>query len=107
MIILKLGGSVITRKEADKPTINHENLKRITREVAESTHQKLIVVHGAGSFGHPLAKKYAIGDEIQDNLDLKKKMLGFSLTQHAVKELNGIVSEYLRMHGTLDRKSVV
>ena len=101
MIILKLGGSVITRKEADKPTINHENLKRITREVAESTHQKLIVVHGAGSFGHPLAKKYAIGDEIQDNLDLKKKMLGFSLTQHAVKELNGIVNEYLRMHGTL------
>ena len=69
--------------------------------MAESTHQKLIVVHGAGSFGHPLAKKYAIGDEIQDNLDLKKKMLGFSLTQHAVKELNGIVSEYLRMHGTL------
>lgn len=101
LIILKLGGSVITRKEADKPTINHENLKRITREVAESTHQKLIVVHGAGSFGHPLAKNYAIGDEIQDNLDLKKKMLGFSLTQHAVKELNGIVSEYLRMHGTL------
>jgi len=48
---------------------------------------------------HPLAKKYSIGDEIQDNLDLKKKMLGFSLTQHAVKELNGIVSEYLRMHG--------
>jgi len=28
-------------------------------------------------------------------------MLGFSLTQHAVKELNGIVNEYLRMHGTL------
>ncbi len=101
MIILKLGGSVITRKEEEKPAINHENLKRIAREIEKSTHQKLIVVHGAGSFGHPLAKKYAIGDEIQDDLDLKKKMLGFSLTQHAVKELNGIVSEYLRIHRTL------
>lgn len=101
MIILKLGGSVITRKEADKPTINHENLKRIAQEIAESTHQKLIVVHGAGSFGHPLAKKYSIGDEIKDNEDLRNKMLGFSLTQHAVKELNGIVTEYLRLHGNL------
>ncbi len=100
-MILKLGGSVITRKESDKPTANHENLKRIAREIAESTHQKLVVVHGAGSFGHPLAKKYAIGDEIQDNQDLRRKMLGFSLTQQAVKELNGMVTEYLRAQGTL------
>lgn len=101
MIILKLGGSVITRKEADEPTINHENLKRIAGEIAESTHQELVIVHGAGSFGHPLAKKYAIGDEIQDKSDLKRKMLGFSLTQQSVKELNGIVTEYMQREGTL------
>lgn len=101
MIILKLGGSVITRKERDEPTINHQNLKRIAGEIAESTHQELIVVHGAGSFGHPLAKKYAIGDEIQDEQDLKTKMLGFSLTQQSVKELNGIVTEHLQKAGTL------
>lgn len=101
MIILKIGGSVITRKEEDEPTIDHENLKRIAGEIAESTHQKLIVVHGAGSYGHPLAKKYAIGDEIRNKEDLVRKMMGFSLTQQSVKELNGLVTEHLRREGTL------
>lgn len=97
LIILKLGGSVITRKEADEPTINHDNLKRIFREIAESNYQKLILVHGAGSFGHPYAKKYTIGDEIKDPTDLKRKIQGFSLTHDSVNELNHTVCEYLRM----------
>lgn len=101
LMILKLGGSIITRKEAEEPTVNHENLKRIAGEIAQSTHQKLIVVHGAGSYGHPLAKKYMIGDEIKDSEDLKEKLLGFSRTQQAVKELNGIVTQHLRNEGTL------
>lgn len=101
MIILKIGGSVITRKEEDEPTIDHENLKRIAGEIAESTNQKLIVVHGAGSYGHPLAKKYEIGDEIRNKEDLERKMMGFSLTQQSVKELNGLVTEHLRREGTL------
>lgn len=99
MIILKLGGSVITRKEEETPTINHENLRRISKEIAESSQQKLIIVHGAGSFGHPYARKYAIGDEIKDKHDLKRKMLGFSLTHEAVNELNIIVSKHLRKQG--------
>ena len=99
LIILKLGGSVITHKEEDTPTVNHENLKRISREIRESSIQKLIIVHGAGSFGHPYAKKYAIGDEIKDSEDLKRKIRGFSLTHHAVNELNSIICEYLRMQG--------
>lgn len=98
LILLKLGGSVITRKEAEKPTINHDNLKRIAREIAESAYKKLVLVHGAGSFGHPYAKKYAIGDEIQDTLDLKRKMKGFSLTHDSVNELNTAVCEYLRIN---------
>lgn len=99
MIILKLGGSVITRKEENKPTINHENLRRISKEIAESSRHKLIIVHGAGSFGHPYAREYAIGDEIKDKEDLKRKMLGFSLTHHAVTELNSMVCQHLGKHG--------
>lgn len=52
-------------------------------------------------FGHPFARKYGIGDDIEDELDLWNKMLGFSITQHGVKELNGLVCEYLRIHGVL------
>lgn len=101
LIILKLGGSVITKKEMDKPTLNYENLQRIAREISDSSFTKLVVVHGAGSFGHPFAKKYGIGDEIQNDQELHKKMLGFSITQHAVKELNSVVCEYLRIRGVL------
>ena len=48
MIILKLGGSIITKKEAKEPTIDYENLNRITREIASSSTDKLVIVHGAG-----------------------------------------------------------
>lgn len=101
LIILKLGGSVITRKEAEKPTLNHENLERIAREISQSNYQKLIIVHGAGSFGHPFALKYGIGDEIRNNQDLENKKMGFSITQQAVKELNSRVCHYLRKHNIL------
>lgn len=101
MIILKLGGSVITRKEAENPTLNHENLERIAREISQSNYQKLIVVHGAGSFGHPFAQKYGIGDEIGNYQDLENKMMGFSITQQAVKELNSRVCQCLRKYNIL------
>jgi isopentenyl phosphate kinase len=101
LFILKLGGSVITRKEAEKPTINHDNLERIAREIAQAKNQKLIIVHGAGSYGHPYAKKYGIGEEINNTQDLNDKKWGFSITQHAVKQLNSRVCEYLRKEGVL------
>lgn len=101
MIILKLGGSVITKKEAKKPTIDYGNLSRISREIASSSIDKLIIVHGAGSFGHIYAKKYEIGAEIQDEEDFKRKKMGFSITQSWVKKLNTIVCDNLRENGTL------
>lgn len=99
MIILKVGGSVITRKEAEKPTLNHETLLRISEEIADSSYHKLIVVHGAGSYGHALAKEYGIGNSIKNTQELTKKKMGFSIIQHSMKELNSVVCEYLRTQG--------
>jgi len=101
LIILKLGGSVITKKEAKKPTLDHDNLDRITKEIASSSFDKLIIVHGAGSFGHPFAREYAIGSEIKDEDDFNHKKLGFCITQSWVKKLNSIVCESLRENGVL------
>ncbi|MBI5681241.1 MAG: isopentenyl phosphate kinase family protein [Methanobacterium sp.] len=101
MIILKLGGSIITKKEAKEPTIDYENLNRIAREIASSSIDKLIIVHGAGSFGHIYAKEYEIGAEIQDEEDFKQKKMGFSITQSWVKKLNTIVCDSLRENGVL------
>ena len=57
MIIIKLGGSVITDKT--RPcTPNMEAIERITREIS-SSEERMVVVHGAGSYGHFKADKYA------------------------------------------------
>lgn len=101
MIILKLGGSIITKKEAEKPTIDHDNLDRISREIASSSFDKLIIVHGAGSFGHPFAREYEIGSRIKDEDDFNYKKIGFCITQSWVKKLNTFVCDSLRENGVL------
>lgn len=64
MILVKLGGSIITNKETFKDTkgkrIFYRN--RTGRLIGEigSTKEDFILVHGAGSFGHPLAMKYKL-----------------------------------------------
>ena len=65
VIILKIGGSIITDKNSIEPKVNYDNLDRISSEIANAFNNKsldiadgLIIVHGAGSFGHTPAKKY-------------------------------------------------
>ena len=59
LTILKIGGSIITDKNADDGAANYDEIKRIADEISKH-HGRLVVVHGAGSFGHPQAKKYAL-----------------------------------------------
>ena len=60
---MKLGGSVLTDKSSYR-TARVENVRRLAREVASSP-APAVVVHGAGSFGHVLAKRHdlARGDD--------------------------------------------
>jgi isopentenyl phosphate kinase len=96
LIILKLGGSVITRKDALVPTLDVANLTRISREISESSYNKLIIVHGAGSYGHLYAKEYEIGSKINSEEELNRKIKGFSKTQNSVKNLNALVCQHLQ-----------
>lgn len=52
-IVVKLGGSVITRKR-ERETIDDEALEAAAGTVARGP-DDLVVVHGGGSFGHPAA----------------------------------------------------
>ena len=59
MIILKIGGSIITNKDSQRE-VDTSSLKRIASEIKSSldnSFKELIIVHGAGSFAHPPAKK--------------------------------------------------
>jgi isopentenyl phosphate kinase len=108
MIILKLGGSIITEKDAEIPTINDKNLARISKEIKSALNHLdhtndynngLIIVHGAGSFGHPFASEYQIGKPFKIEEDFEKKKIGFSLTQSWVKKLNTVICDVLREEG--------
>ncbi|WP_197030932.1 amino acid kinase family protein [Archaeoglobus fulgidus] len=55
--ILKIGGSVITDKSRGAfEKLKERELREVCRAISEKW-RNLIVVHGAGSFGHPQRKK--------------------------------------------------
>lgn len=89
-IIVKLGGSVITIKDKNA-TPNHSAIQRLAAEIAEAHQQPLILVHGGGSFGHPLAKKY----QLTEGYKIKKQLLGVSKTRQAMMTLNKLIIDSL------------
>lgn len=90
--ILKLGGSVITYK--DRPlTPNIKAIEDIARAINKFK-DKLILVHGGGSFGHYYAHIYNIGTEPN-----KASEEGVFKTRRAMTELNLIVTRSLEEQG--------
>jgi isopentenyl phosphate kinase len=88
--VLKLGGSVITDKE--KPlTPNLKAIKRLADEIARANVSSLILVHGGGSFGHPVAKQYKLTEGYGD----PSQIMGFSETHRTMTKLNSLVMEAL------------
>jgi len=92
--VLKLGGSVITHKNK-LLTANLTAIGRLAEEIAEAKIPQLIVVHGGGSFGHPLAKEYAIKEGFRGEAS---QLLGFTKTHQAMITLNNTVLEALIQH---------
>jgi isopentenyl phosphate kinase len=93
LTILKLGGSVITVK--DKPlTPNVHAIKRLAEEISRAEARPLIIVHGGGSFGHPLAKKYGISEGFKD----ASQVFGASETHQAMVSLNDLLVKSLLEH---------
>ncbi|OGM26371.1 hypothetical protein A2962_01195 [Candidatus Woesebacteria bacterium RIFCSPLOWO2_01_FULL_39_61] len=90
LYILKLGGSVITAKREGKPVIKKEEIIRIAKEIMNAQKKDpfgLILIHGAGSFGHGLAKKYKLWEGLTRN----SQILAFSKTQAQTVFLNHTV----------------
>ena len=92
-LILKLGGSVITDKSADC-AINHAQLAAIAGSIARARTGGIVVIHGAGSCGHPEAKKYHL-----DVGAAKGETEGIYVTHRAVSRLNEEVVATLREQG--------
>jgi len=93
MFIIKLGGSVITDK-SKKYFFKQDVVDRLSSEI-KRTNKKIILVHGAGSFGHILAKEYNLNQGYEND----KQLQGFSLTHAMVQKLNSLVINSLHDKG--------
>ncbi|TFG35068.1 isopentenyl phosphate kinase family protein [Candidatus Thorarchaeota archaeon] len=95
IVIVKLGGSVITKKDSTPPQVNEEHLHRIAREL--STYDgKLIVVLGGGAHGHQAAHKYGFDNSKTHPNEL---MQGIPEIRHNMLLLSMRVEEILNAEG--------
>ena len=85
MILIKLGGSVITDKSSYK-VFRKDVVSRLCREIKDSG-KDVIIVHGAGSFGHVIAKEYELNKgHIRDD-----QTEGLTKVSRDTRELNNLV----------------
>lgn len=88
MILIKLGGSIITNKEKPisprRKTI--DNLAKSLRKIDEP----IIIVHGGGSYGHYWSVKYDMHTK-EKKYDLK----GVAVIKNSMIELNKIILDSL------------
>jgi len=95
-VIVKLGGSAITFK-SQLETLNHEALLACAKHLAEVKGVHLVVIHGAGSFGHFQAKEYALSTGTSH----PRWQFGFVDTRRAVTHLHREVVASLVRVGVL------
>lgn len=94
LIVLKLGGSVVTSKQ-QRFSFNRDVLLRIGKELRTCWPTPLLIVHGGGSFGHPVAEAYGIKKGYQRPEQLR----GFLETVSAMRRLNDLVVSALGESG--------
>lgn len=84
MIIVKAGGSAITDKTQDF-TPRLPVMEGVAAQLSRITAtEQIILVHGGGSYGHPLAKEFELNKGFHDNSQLE----GISQTRYSMTELN-------------------
>ncbi|HXX55367.1 MAG TPA: isopentenyl phosphate kinase [Methanoregula sp.] len=90
-LLLKLGGSVITDKSAEC-AVNREALATVADAIAGARKgDGIVIVHGAGSCGHPEAKRYHL-----DTGASPGETEGIFVTNRVVSGLNDAVVGALR-----------
>ncbi len=92
LYILKIGGSVATEKSAGVAKVRRALLLRIFKTVRTSLPKEaeFIIIHGAGSFAHPLAKKYNLKSGTGAHREGKH---GAVLTRLSTQKLNTEILE--------------
>jgi len=93
MHLVKLGGSVLTDKRK-VTTLRPGTARRLAREIA-AVKEEVVVVHGAGSFGHLKARKHRLDVGYLED----EQLPAVSEVQRDVRALNLAVVDALRRAG--------
>ncbi|MFQ6106450.1 MAG: isopentenyl phosphate kinase [Thermoplasmata archaeon] len=93
MMLVKLGGSLITDKSQLR-TFRTDRMKILAQELGMAG-AEMILVHGAGSFGHILAKEHRLEEGYLNETQIP----GISHVQRDVKTLNLMVLDALIAEG--------
>ncbi|KAJ3044901.1 hypothetical protein HDV00_000183 [Rhizophlyctis rosea] len=96
-IIIKLGGSVLTTKPSPVPVLapiaQLQTLLQLLTTIRPP--ERAIIIHGAGSYGHPHAHAYALApgfSTTEVEADVKQKyIMGIATTRNIVSSLNRFV----------------
>ncbi|AFS82115.1 isopentenyl phosphate kinase [Candidatus Nitrosopumilus sediminis] len=84
MILIKLGGSIITNKE--KPlSVRKKAIENISKSLRK-INEPIIIVHGGGSYGHYWSVKYDMHTK-----EKKYDLRGVAIVKNSMIELNKII----------------
>ena len=88
MILIKLGGSIITNKE--KPLSPRKKVIENIAKNLKKIDEPIIIVHGGGSFGHYWSVKYDMHAKPE-----KYNMHGVAIVKNSMIDLNKIILDVL------------
>jgi isopentenyl phosphate kinase len=90
-VVIKLGGSVLTEKSGSGLDFEERMMRRLAAELAEVTVRPLVLVHGAGSFGHQIVARTGI----DRGLSGPESLVAFGETQRLQHVLTAQVAAIL------------
>jgi isopentenyl phosphate kinase len=87
--VVKLGGSVLTRKR-ERESLRPKVLARLAEELSEAP-GPLVVLHGAGSFGHPDARRFHLAEPpVGEGISAERRR-GAAIVSREVRRLHAAV----------------
>lgn len=91
-VVVKIGGSIVTHKESEALEVRVEQVRKLAQELAEHAPRPLVLVHGAGSFGHQIVRRTGIHRGLDDTPEAR---LHLGETQRLQYELDAQIATIL------------
>ena len=94
-VVIKLGGGLITDKGSMKK-FDSDSVERVADSISSVIEMgvPIVIVHGAGSFGHLLAKEWSISEGVKQKIAEDQRMI-VNKIRSDMRELNELVIDKL------------